>query len=355
MPLRILGLALYGPKAASHRVRLSQYKDFLLENGIILDIHSLLDNEYLERRFNNQTPKLFKLIKLLITRIIILLRSTSQYDIYIIQGELLPLVPFYIERLFLKLPYIYDYDDAFYLKYNYFPLNIILKNKFKNVIKNALSVAAGNNLLYKYAFKNNQYVFRLPSVVDTNIYKSLPILKNKNDVFTLGWLGSPTTADYLKILIEPLKFISQRIPIRLVVIGGEPPSIPGIQIVQRKWNLNTHVEEIQKFDVGLMPLPDNAWTRGKCAYKLIQYMSCGIPVIASSVGANLDVVPSNCGFLVSNKHEWIEAIQLLSSDKNLRESMGKASSKWVLNEYSLQKNKSELLKMLIDTKSRIKH
>ena len=141
---------------------------------------------------------------------------------------------------------------------------------------------------------------------------------------------------YLRLLIEPLKLLARERPVRLIVVGGPAPDIAGVEVIERSWSLEHEVSVIRGFDVGVMPLPNNPWTRGKCAYKLIQCMACAVPVIASKVGANLEVVPTECGLLVDSSHEWLEAFRRLASDKLLRERMGIAARQWVEQHYSLR-------------------
>jgi glycosyltransferase involved in cell wall biosynthesis len=133
--------------------------------------------------------------------------------------------------------------------------------------------------------------------------------------------------------------------VRLVVIGGRAPRIEGVVIEEVPWREATEVSLINTFDVGVMPLPDDEWARGKCAFKLIQYMACGVPVVASRVGANVDVVTSECGFLVSNDDEWLAALRTLREDSALRARMGSASRTRIEMHYSLRHN----LPILVET------
>ena len=105
-------------------------------------------------------------------------------------------------------------------------------------------------------------------------------------------------------------------------------------MIEQPWSLDKEVSLIQHFDVGVMPLPDTAWTRGKCAYKLIQYMACGIPVVASPVGANVDVVPSDCGLLADSSPQWLAAFRQLADDSALRLVLGAGARRWVEQHFS---------------------
>lgn len=337
--IRVLAFSLYGPKAASHRVRLSQYKLPLSHENVDLHISSLLDDNYLHRKYAGKWPSLLALVRAYFFRLRQLFSSHS-YSLLIIYGELFPFMPFWLERLLLRKPYIYDYDDAFYLKYRSGRLSWlkpILGNKFDRIIQSACMVTAGNHELVRYARQFNNNVQYLPSVVDTQLLTppTVPLVRDSDLAFTIGWIGSPSTAPYLNELSVPLQRLASLQPVRLLVVGGTIPSIPGVETIEVPWTLEMEQSLIHMFDVGVMPLPDLPWTRGKCAYKLIQCMACGIPVVASSVGANKHVVNSECGFLVDTPTQWFDAFRQLAENPALRQRMGASGRKRVHNHYSL--------------------
>jgi glycosyltransferase involved in cell wall biosynthesis len=348
--INVLGLALYGPLAASTRYRLSQYVPGLNSIGINLEIRYLLGDNYLRSRFNGGEIPVKSILKDGLTRLIDL-SSQSEYQAIILHCELIPFLPGWIECLLLHKPYIYDFDDAFYLKYQIGRFGFakpLLGRKFNKIIADAAGVTAGNNLLTSYARQFNKNTKYLPTVVDTSRY--IPILeKRDNTVFTIGWIGSPSTAPYLAELVKPLSILGLEGQVKLIIIGGKAPSIPNIIIEEVEWNEKTELDLINSFDVGVMPLPDDDWTRGKCAFKLIQYMACALPVIASSVGANVDLVNKDCGYLVSSTKDWIDALRLIRDDITNRNIMGEAGRNRVLKHFSLQENlpllSSEILRI----------
>lgn len=337
---RVLGFSLYGPQAASHRVHLSQFQPGLAAAGIELHIHSLLDDAYLQRSFSGRRPSLRVLLTAYSRRIRVL-RQSSRFDLAITYGDLLPFLPSFLERHLLQVPFIYDCDDAFFLKYRSGRLRMLqplLGHKADRLMTRAVAVTAGNAGLALYARRFNSNVAVLPSVVDSDWYvpSSSPNLDSSVRPFTVGWIGSPSTAPYLKLLIEPLQQLSRERPVRLLVVGGPAPAINGVEIIEQPWILDQEVSRIHQFDVGVMPLPDTPWTRGKCAYKLIQCMACGIPVVASSVGANVDAVPPSCGFLADSSQQWLAAFRKLAADPSLRLRLGTNAREWVEQHYSLQ-------------------
>ena len=337
---RVLALSLYGPQAASHRVRLSQFQPGLAGAGIDLQIQSLLDNAYLQRSFSGRRPSLQGLLAAYGRRLQAL-RQADRFDLAIVHCELLPFLPGWLERQLLQIPFIYDCDDAFFLKYRsgrLRPLQPLLGAKADRLMTAAEAVTAGNTALAAYARLFNSNVTVLPSVVDTDQFcpAEPPPAERIGEPFTLGWIGSPSTAPYLQLLVEPLQQLARERPVRLLVVGGSSPAIAGVEVIEQPWSLDQEVPLIQQFDVGLMPLPDTPWTRGKCAYKLIQCMGCGIPVVASRVGANLDTVPPECGLLAETPEEWLVALRLLAADPSRRQRMGQAARHWVEQHYSLR-------------------
>jgi glycosyltransferase involved in cell wall biosynthesis len=347
--IKVLGLALYGPLAASTRYRLEQYKTGLSCSGIDMDIFYLLNDRYLKERFSGGYISWTNIIKSSFSRIMELL-SQNKYDLIIIHCELFSLVPGWFERLLIKKNYIYDFDDAFYLKYRIGKLSItekLLGSKFDIIMKGAKAITAGNHILANYAKKHNSNTHYFPTVVD--IHRYLPDVSKRNtSYFTVGWIGSPSTAAYLSIIIEPLSLLGLEGEVKFVVIGGKAPYIPNVKVVEYNWSEQTEVNLINSFDVGVMPLTDENWTKGKCAFKLIQYLACEVPVIASPVGANIDVVSSDCGILAKNSIEWISAFRKIRDLPNNRRDLGIAGRKRVKKYYSLEKNFPILEKIIRD-------
>jgi len=336
--INVLGLALYGQLAASTRYRLGQFVPGLAEHGIDLKIRSLLGDEYLRRRFGGGAMPWAAMLQAGWARLGDL--KDRDHDVAILHCELFPLMPGWLERQLLgNRPYVYDFDDAFYLKYRsgrLGKLRPLLGAKFDTVMKDAAAITAGNRTLVEYAGARNPATILLPTVVDTERY--CPVPRQRGSMFTVGWIGSPSTAQYLSELVEPLIELGREGRVKLVVIGGRAPVIPGIEIDEVAWNEDNEVALINHFDVGVMPLPNDQWARGKCAFKLIQCMACGIPVIGSRVGANIDVVDRDCGFLADSAEEWLGAFRQLRDDRGLAQKMGEASRNRIVQHYSLQQN-----------------
>jgi glycosyltransferase involved in cell wall biosynthesis len=311
----------------------------LAQMGIDLEIVYLLGDDYLRERFSGRSIPYSAIVNSGLARFVDLSHQNN-YDMLILYCELFPLLPSWAERLLIRKPYIYDFDDAFYLKYRagrMATLSPILGRKFDRIMAGASVVTAGNKVLAKYAMSHNPETAFLPTVLDTKRYIPQPE-KRGTEIFTVGWIGSPSTAPYLSELVAPLSTIGQQGLVKFIVIGGKAPIIPNVTVIEVEWNEDTEVDIINSFDVGLMPLPNDEWARGKCAFKLIQYMACALPVIGSPVGANLEVIRHDWGLLATSACEWVNALITLRDDPVRRKTMGQEGRKQVIQQYSLQKN-----------------
>lgn len=340
--MRVLGLALYGPLAASTRHRLTQYEEGLEEMSITLETRYLLSDRYLKSRFSNSTLPYWDMLKSGFNR----LRQLTQqkhYDCAIVYCELFPLLPGFIEKFMLNIPYIYDLDDAFFLKYQrneYGFFSKLLKNKIDSLIGNAAAVIAGNDYLADYARRLNTNTITLPTVIDEKRY--IHAKKKSSEIFTVGWIGSPSTGIYLEQVFDALSILGEESPIQLIVVGADKISIPNVTVINLPWSESTEIEIISSFDVGIMPLPDSDWAKGKCAFKLIQYMACGIPSIASPVGANLSALTTQCGLFAANTEDWVGALRNLRDDHELRESLSRNARERAMSTYTLSENLPKL-------------
>jgi glycosyltransferase involved in cell wall biosynthesis len=334
----VLGFALYGSLAASTRYRLLQYIDGLRQYGIKLEVQSLLSDEYLRRSFRREPLPWLNMLGSGLRRLGALLLQ-RRYDAVMVHCELFRMMPEGIESSLLRIPYLYDFDDAFYLKYcsgRMGAFKQMLGDKFDHVIGSAAGVTAGSRTLHNYALRFNSKSKLLPTVVNTARYVPRPKIRSRT--LTVGWIGSPTTAPDLGLVAKPLNQLAGEGPVRVVVIGGKAPSIPNAEVIEMEWREDNEVETINTFDVGVMPLPDSEWSRGKCAFKLIQYMACAVPVVASPVGANVDVIQGPCGMLARTEEDWLNALRYLRDRPSERADMGSYGRQRIEEHFSLRCN-----------------
>lgn len=343
----IYGLALYGPESAGARYRLMQYNDGLKKQKIVLTVHHLLKKEFLDWRFHKKKFPFLKILKSYLYRAYCLFLN-NQYGLIIIHCELFPYTPFFLEKILLKnKKFIYDMDDAFFLRYFNAPflIRLLLKDKFVNIIKNADAVTAGNYHLYSYAKKLNFNTYYMPTVLDPNIFLPNKRIKVNNKI-TIGWIGSHSTFPYLFEIINSLSIVGRSYNIDFVIIGGYKLNVSNVNVISYEWDEKTEINLINTFDIGIMPIPKNEWSKGKCGFKLLQYMSCEIPVIATNFGANLDIVDSKVGILVDTENDWVNAFTLLIQNENLRNELGKNGRNKIISEYNIESNINTLAKVI---------
>jgi len=334
--MKILLLARYGQLGASSRLRYFQYIPYLQSQGIDVEPAVLFDDTYVSGLMRTGRRSLIALMAAYLRRFRQLSRL-KKYDLIWMEYEAFPWLPYWIERLFLKahVPYVVEYDDAIFHRYDLHAsawVRRILGNKIPDLMRRSRLVIVGNDYLAARAERAGAArIVRIPTAIDMDRY--VPENKDGGD-FTVGWIGSPITVPYLEIIKPALIRLAASGPLKLRVIGAEAPQWPGVDAISIPWSEESEVHQINKFDVGVMPLPDEPWERGKCGYKLIQYMACGKPVVASPVGANSTIVEAGMeGFLADSVEEWVNHLQNLRDDKALRETLGQAGRAKVEKDY----------------------
>ncbi|MFW6147003.1 MAG: glycosyltransferase family 4 protein [Thermodesulfobacteriota bacterium] len=338
--MNILLLSRYSHLGASSRVRFYQYIPYLEKEGIHVTIANLLGNDYLEDLYRGKRRRFSMSMNTYAKRLGYLLRC-NRYDLVWLQHEIFPWLPAWAETILSHagVPYVVDYDDAIFHRYNMHPRALVrglLGRKIDAVMRRAALVTVGNEYLGAYARKAGaKRVAYIPSVIDVKRY----MLQNhaENSFFTIGWIGSPTTEAYLYLIEDVLSEFCQHRNTRLILVGSTDHALQKVPREIHAWSEETEVQEILSFDVGIMPQPDEPWAEGKCGYKLIQYMACAKPVIASPIGAARSLIDHNKnGFLAAADTDWKKALGFLREDQGLRQSMGRAGRAKVEKQYTIQ-------------------
>ena len=350
--MKIILLTKYDNLGASSRMRTFQYI-YLLENEQINIFKApFLNNHALAARYSRGSYSLIDLIESYVLRIKALL-SRRQFDVLWIEKEALPWLPLWVEAGLLNdVPYVLDYDDAVFHNYDqhrFSAVRWLYGKRLDGLMAKAALVVAGNDYLAQRArLAGAPWVEVVPTVIDLNRYP-LPLAIDGNgsaDPFCVVWIGSPSTAQYLKLIEKTLQAFAEKWPLLLRVIGADF-KIAGVQTECVQWTEATEVESIAAGHVGVMPLQDSPWERGKCGYKLIQYMACGLPVVASPVGVNNQIVEHGVnGFLARSDAEWEMALEQLFAHVQLRQRMGKAGRAKVEAQYCIQKTGPKMAELL---------
>ncbi|WP_457553860.1 glycosyltransferase family 4 protein [Desulfobacula sp.] len=348
--MKILLLSRYGRMGASSRLRSYQYLPALRECGFKIDVAPLLEDSYLKDLYAGRKKRKINIANRYFHRLFKVI-NCRKYDLLWIEKELFPWLPSWFEEFLaaIGVKYIVDYDDAVFHRYDMLENNLLEKTlgqKIDRIMRGASLVIAGNGYLANRAvMAGAKKIERLPTVIDLERYPIDHLLQN--EIFTIGWIGSPVTAQYLYNVKPVLTKLCENIKTCLVTIGAGPFPMEGLPVKNHPWSEETEAESIRNFDVGIMPLPDEPWTLGKCGYKLIQYMACGKPVVASAVGANIEIIDhEKNGFLVESEKEWEQAITMLYKDKELRKKMGKCGRKKVETDYCLQVTSLKLITLI---------
>lgn len=252
-----------------------------------------------------------------------LLKKIKKFDIIYLQKKLPSPPEVKILRRYAK-KLIFDFDDAIYYRHD---THEVLESKsrylkFKYLVKNVDLVIAGNKTLSNYASQFNKNVVVIPSAVET---ADIPIKDYAavNNNIIIGWVGGKGNLHHLKMLFPIFQKLSLDYRIQVNILCNTSIEIPSVKIKCIPWRLETQAQEIALFDIGIMPLPNNKWTQGKCGYKALQYMAAAVPPIVSDVGSNRDILEhTKEGFLVPSIDGFYDAIKALIDDKDKRKEMG---------------------------------
>ena len=330
-----------------------QYGDALRLQGIEDSLAPFLDQSYLKRLYSGKSTLGSVLVAY--ARRIFQLRLARQADLLWVEKEALPWLPWGIERALLPsaVPLVVDYDDAVFHRYDLHrsaAVRRLLGRKLDRLMASASLVTAGNRYLADRATASGaQQVEIVPTVVNMTSYTRRPEPFSEKAV-TIGWIGSPSTwTEYMVPMMPLLTLTAEAAGARIAAVGAGRAATAHPLLDNLPWTEESEVSRIHAMDIGIMPLTDTPWARGKCGYKLIQYMACGLPVIASPVGVNAEIVENGVnGFLASSDAEWAEALQTLLCDPALRARMGEAGRLKVERDYSLQVWGPRVAQMLRD-------
>jgi glycosyltransferase involved in cell wall biosynthesis len=320
----------------SSRYRIYQYIPFLRKAGIEVTVKPLFKERWfrildLSYRPLRITAKTLYALMLFFQRIKAI-SNVGRYDLYVFEHQAFPYAPHFLEWFAQKLNpnMLLEFDDAIYLTF-------LHKKKIPQLIQMSRHVIVGNNFLKLYASRFNPHVTVIPTVIDTDRYKPRKDY-SLHGKLNIGWIGLAYNLPYIQELLGTLyKLRREFVEFVFTIISSRRFPIYGIEAIFRAWSYDNEVEEIKNLDIGLMPLPDDEWARGKCGLKVLQYMACGVPVVASPVGINREIIKDGeNGFLAATGNEWLEKLFLLACDEKLRRRLGRKGRETVEKNYSLK-------------------
>jgi glycosyltransferase involved in cell wall biosynthesis len=352
--MKVMFVVPYPTEAPSNRLRVEQYFPYLRKHGVKTKLRPFMSSSFYRTRYRpGALPrKTLSLVWSTFNRLLDI-RRAALVDVIVVHREAFPFGGAFFEWAMARLgaSIVFDFDDAIYLHSSGEgnPLMRFLKRpeKTARIIALSQAVIAGNDTLKNYASRYNDNITVIPTPVDTDHFRPAP-RKTDLDRVVVGWIGSNTTAPYLKMIEPALQDLSWRYPqLELRIVGGSyQPSGLG-QVSLRRWGLESELRELHGFDVGIMPMPDTEWTRGKCGFKALLYMSVGLPSVCSPVGVTTDIIQDGSnGFLATSTDQWIDKLSRLIEDADLRRRVGLASRQSVEEKFSLRTHAPRLLEVL---------
>lgn len=342
--------------APSQRFRVEQYFPLLKERRIGYALRPFLDEAAWNSLYKGGAAwrKGWSVLRGFLKRLRTVLFEAPAYQTIFIHREAAPLGPPVFEWWLTKVwkkKVVYDFDDAIWIpnisQENKMAVRLKAFWKVSRICKWSAVVAAGNDFLAAYAVKSGAgEVQVLPTVVDTG-NRYIPLPKPAADLPIIGWTGSHSTLKYLDNLIPVLQKLEKKVAFSFLVIADKDPRLPLKNYRFIKWNAATEIEDLNKMDIGIMPLTADAWSEGKCGFKLIQYEAMAIPALATAIGVNSRIIDNgNTGFLCESAEQWMDALLLLLKDNQLRQTFGKAGRKKIIAEYSLRSQSELFLKLV---------
>jgi glycosyltransferase involved in cell wall biosynthesis len=343
MGKKVLILCLHRPdRSPSQRFRFEQYLPYLEKNGYEFNFSYLL-NEKEDKAFY-QPGKYLQKARIVIKSILRRwneVRNAKKYDLVFVQREAFMLGTAWFEKAIgNKVPMIFDFDDSIWL-HEVSKANkrfAFLKNagKTAEIIRPASLVFAGNEFLADYARQFNSAVEIIPTTIDTTVYR--PQRNGQKDRVCIGWSGSFSTVKHFRLAIPALQRLKEKYGDRIYfkIIGDANYYCEELQTQGVAWKMATEIKDLSEIDIGIMPLPDDEWAKGKCGLKGLQYMALGIPTLMSPVGVNKDIIEQGVnGYLVKEENEWIDILSELIEDAGRRREIGDKGRDTVEREYSV--------------------
>jgi len=344
---KILFITRYPHEAASERYRIYQFLPYLERAGFACTVRTFATAKLFQAiQSGGVLAQLLHAPYCCVRRAFDLI-NVSQFDAVVLEREAFPFFTPMVEKIVLRRQpkVIFDFDDAIHIGHKNtrgakYPG--IYKLKYgagvNEVLRQCAHVIAGNQTLAQHALQFNSQVSIMPTVVDVAQY-SYRAPRAASDVITIGWIGSRSTSPYLLEIEPALRRISEAHPgkIRFRLYGDAKCKLNLPNFESLPFSLASEVEDLRTIDIGIMPVPDNEWTRGKCSFKAVQYMALGIPTVAPPVGMATELIQHNAnGFHARTPEEWFEALSLLVADIQLRRRFAEAGRKTVETRYSLQ-------------------
>jgi glycosyltransferase involved in cell wall biosynthesis len=327
-------------KSPGSRFRIEQWMTWMARAGVHSD-YAAFEDEGLRAVIYTPGKYLRKAGGVLrgYARRVALLRKLKDYDVVFLYEQAARIGPAVLERLIARtgIPIVYDFCDPIYEPYKSFINGYLSHLKFPgktaHICKLSQHVLVGNEELAEYARAHNPHVTIVPITIDTEEYRPAPA--REAAVPVIGWSGSHSTVPHLDTARPVLQRLARARKIELRVVGTASYALDGVPVTAQAWRAETEVADLQRFDIGIMPLPDDPWVSRRTHLKVRQYMGLGIPCVVSPLGVNRELITDGVnGFLATTEEEWVEKLTRLVDDPALRARLGAAGRKTIEERYS---------------------
>jgi len=343
-----------GDTVPASRFRVLQFIESLRNKGVETRILSTKPNKYLSLPKWLNLP-IIRQVVLALQLIFIVMQRVAQIviwggwgDVIVLQRDLLFRDPFgLLERFLLWRSgagrrLVFDVDDATFLSKNGEPSEV-LERKYARILPNVKLIIAGNSYLEKYFAKFAKSKV-IPTVLDTEVFKRIEV--RRNNPLVIGWTGVESNLHYLLAINSALEKVYKEQPFTFMIItnDGAKNPFPGASfpVEVLPWSALSEVRDLSRLDIGVMPLPESAWSEGKCGFKILQYMSLEIPSVASGIGVNNEIIKhGENGLLCRTEEQWTAALLMLLRDAQFRNEVAKAGRKRVVEQFSIEKWSNE--------------
>ncbi|TGE15543.1 glycosyltransferase family 4 protein [Hymenobacter elongatus] len=350
--MHILFLVPYPPgKAPSQRFRFEQYLHFLAEAGHTHQLESFVSEATWAILYKpgHTLTKALGIVGGFLRRFLLLF-SVGKADFVFIHREASPIGPPVFEWLLANVlgkRIVYDFDDAIWIPNtsaaNSIVAGIKWHHKVGSICRWAYKISCGNKYLREYARQFNPNAIVNPTTIDT-VHLHNQVKEQRTEKLVIGWTGTHSTMKYLDQVVPVLAALEQHYSFEFCVISNQEPQLPIRSLVFRPWRKDTEIADLLTFNIGLMPLEDDPWAKGKCAFKALQYMALGVPALVSPVGMNSEVVTQGVnGYICTSYQEWYDSLEKLLKDHDLRTRFGQAARATIEARFSVEANRPNFL------------
>jgi glycosyltransferase involved in cell wall biosynthesis len=342
-------------RTPNQRFRIEQYLDFLRDNGFEITFSPVLHADEYDLIYSpGRTARKAAIVGRGLLRRFADLARSGRYDVVFVPREAVQLGTALFERLVARRgpKLVFDFDDAIWLP-NASEANrgfawLKRAEKTQEIIAASALVLAGNEFLADYARQFNPAVEVVPTTIDTDQYQPRPAGPER-DAICIGWSGSLTTIVHFDLAVPVLRRLKERYGERVYfkLIGYSGYRVDDLDLLGVRWDPASEVDDLSEFDIGIMPLPDDEWSKGKCGLKGLQYMALGIPSAMSPVGVNTTIIDDGVnGFLPASEDEWVARLSELIESADLRARLGAAGRATVVRDYSVDSQRGRYLELL---------